>query len=48
LARAEAEKPWLEKVKEISDGHFVVIPWLEDASIENILKTAALAEKADS
>jgi len=39
LARAQAEKPWLEKVKEISEDHFVVIPWLEDASIENILKS---------
>jgi len=41
LARAEAEKSWLEKVREISEDHFVVIPWLEDASIENILKVAA-------
>ncbi len=38
LARAEAERPWLEKVNEISEGNFVVIPWLEDASIENVLK----------
>lgn len=37
LARAEAEKPWLEKIGEISEGHFVVIPWLEEASIENVL-----------
>lgn len=38
LARAEAERPWLAKVKEISEGNFAVIPWLEDASIENVLK----------
>lgn len=38
LARAEAERPWLEKVKEISEGNFAIIPWLEDASIENVLK----------
>lgn len=36
LARAEAEKEWLEKVNDISTGNFVAIPWLEDASIENI------------
>lgn len=36
LARAEAEKQWLEKVKIISSGNFVAIPWLQDASITNI------------
>lgn len=38
IARAEAEKQWLEKVREISDNNFVAIPWLEDASIQNIGK----------
>lgn len=37
-ARAEAEKPWLARVKEISGDNFVAIPWLEDATIENVLK----------
>jgi len=37
-ARAEAEKPWLAKVKEISGDNFVAIPWLEEATVENILK----------
>lgn len=37
-ARAEAEKQWLEKVRRISSGNFVAIPWLEDASIINISK----------
>lgn len=36
LARAEAEKRWLKKIKEISGDNFVAIPWLQDASIENI------------
>jgi len=40
LARAEAEEPWLNKVKEISKDHFVAIPWLEDASIKNIINLA--------
>ena len=38
LARAAAERPWLTKVKEISEDNFAVIPWLEDASIDNVLK----------
>lgn len=38
IARAEAEKPWLEKVRAISAENFTVIPWLEDASITNISK----------
>lgn len=38
-ARAEAEKIWMEKVNEISAGNFVVIPWLQDASIENVGKS---------
>lgn len=36
LARAEAEKQWLKKVRTISTGNFVAIPWLQDASITNI------------
>jgi arsenite-transporting ATPase len=36
MARAEAEIQWLEKVKEISAGSFVAIPWLQEASIQNI------------
>lgn len=39
MARAEAEKQWLGKVKEISKGNFVAIPWLQDASIENVGKS---------
>ena len=38
IARAEAEKQWLEKVGTISSGNFVAIPWLQDASITNISK----------
>lgn len=38
MARAESEEQWLEKVKEISEGNFVAIPWLEDASIGNIIE----------
>ncbi|MEQ8201103.1 MAG: arsenical pump-driving ATPase [Syntrophomonadaceae bacterium] len=38
LARAEAEIPWLFRIKEISKDKFVAIPWLEDASIENVLR----------
>jgi arsenite-transporting ATPase len=30
MARAEAEKPWFEKVHEISKGNFVAIPWRQD------------------
>jgi len=36
IARATAEYQWLEKVKKISQGNFVALPWLENASIENI------------
>jgi arsenite/tail-anchored protein-transporting ATPase len=36
IARAEAEKQWLEKVKQISSDNFVAIPWSQDASIEAI------------
>ena len=41
MARAEAEKQWLGKVNEISEGNFVAIPWLQDASIENVGKSRA-------
>ena len=37
IARADAEKQWLEKVKQISSDNFVAIPWFQDASIENIV-----------
>lgn len=40
MARAEAEKQWIEKVREISHNNFVAIPWLQDASIQNISKLA--------
>lgn len=40
IARAEAERQWLEKVREISADNFVAIPWLQDASIINISKFA--------
>ncbi|MBP2667474.1 MAG: arsenite-activated ATPase ArsA, partial [Firmicutes bacterium] len=38
VARAEAEKQWLERVRSISAGNFVAIPWLQDASVSNISK----------
>lgn len=41
MARAEAEKQWLGKVNEISEGNFVAIPWLQDATIENVGKSRA-------
>ncbi|PPD57878.1 arsenical pump-driving ATPase [Dehalogenimonas etheniformans] len=37
LARAEAEIPWINMVDKISDNNFVVIPWLQDASIQNLV-----------
>lgn len=37
-ARAHAEGVWMDKVKTISSDHFVVIPWLQEASISNMLK----------
>jgi arsenite-transporting ATPase len=42
MARAEAEKQWISKVREISYNNSVAIPWLENASIQNIID---LAEK---
>lgn len=36
VTRAEAERTWIEKVQQISDDNFVVIPWLQDPSIQNI------------
>ncbi|PVV84520.1 arsenical pump-driving ATPase [Dehalogenimonas alkenigignens] len=44
VARAEAEKPWIDRVKEISSENFVVIPWLQDSSIQNIGKYADMVE----
>ena len=35
-ARAAAETAWIDKVQQISDDNFVVIPWLQDPSIQNI------------
>jgi arsenite-transporting ATPase len=35
-ARAEAERTWIEKVQQISDDNFVVIPWLQDPSIKSM------------
>jgi len=39
LARAEAEIPWIKKVKEISEDNFVAVPWLQDASVENVFNS---------
>ena len=41
LARAAAEKEWLEKVRQISGGNFVSIPWLQDASVQSIIRSMA-------
>lgn len=41
LARAEAEKQWIEKIKEISEDNFVAIPWLDNLSIQNIVNSSA-------
>jgi arsenite-transporting ATPase len=35
--RAESEKHWLKVISEISGGHMITIPWMEDASPENIM-----------
>lgn len=40
IARSEAEKQWIERVKEISNGNFVALPWLQDASIRGVRKFA--------
>lgn len=37
VARSSAEKQWIDKVREISSDSLVAIPWLEDASISNII-----------
>lgn len=37
MARSQAEIQWLKKIEEITTNNFVAIPWLEDASIKNIL-----------
>ncbi len=39
VARSEAEKPWIGRVREISNNNFVALPWLQDASIQNIGKS---------
>ncbi len=36
IARSEAEKQWIEKVREISSNNFVALPWFQDASIQSI------------
>ena len=36
IARSEAEKQWIESVREISNGNFVALPWLQDASILSV------------
>ena len=41
LARAAAEKEWLENVRQISGGNFVSIPWLQDVSVQSIIKSMA-------
>ncbi len=38
IARSEAENQWLNRVKEISKDNYVAIPWLQDASIQSIVK----------
>ena len=38
IARSEAEKQWIERVREISNSNFVALPWLQDASIQGIGK----------
>lgn len=39
MARAEAEIPWINKVKDISGDNFVAIPWLQDASVANVVNS---------
>lgn len=38
LARAEAEKQWLGKIRVLSADNFVAVPWLQDASVKNIVR----------
>jgi arsenite-transporting ATPase len=38
IARSEAERQWIERVREISNNNFVAVPWLQDASIQSIGK----------
>ncbi|MBP2637540.1 MAG: arsenical pump-driving ATPase [Firmicutes bacterium] len=40
VARAQAEQQWLGKVKEISKGNFVAVPWLQDVSIQKLSETS--------
>ena len=42
MARGKAERAWLEKIAQISAGHFAAIPWLEDASLEKIINSRAI------
>lgn len=37
VARSSSEKQWIDRVKEISSDNIVAIPWLEDASVSNII-----------
>jgi arsenite-transporting ATPase len=45
MARAESEKVWLEKVREISKGNFAAIPWVQDASVQNLVKYTTKSDK---
>ncbi len=45
MARAESEKVWLEKVREISKGSFAAIPWVQDSSVQNLVKYTIKSEK---
>ena len=36
LARAQEEIQWIKKVNEISEGKFVLLPWFESESKEQI------------
>ncbi len=38
IARAEAERQWIEKVREISSNNMVAIPWVQDSSVQKIGK----------
>lgn len=39
VARSETERSWIARVREISNNNFVALPWLQDASIQNIGKS---------
>lgn len=36
VARSEAERAWIERVREVSKNNFVALPWLQDASVQNV------------